>query len=164
MAAVASQENPETTRDDLSIEKGDESKEDGRKKDIFAKKKKKTKKASKVADVNPDEMAEEKVKKEKTMDEIDEEAGAELGIQMAMPTRTDMWGYSASMKLWRVKKTLFPIVKAYRNRYNAYKLASGASPRQKTLKTKKKYVVSSFSSIFADGSWINFVGTLYSEK
>ena len=62
------------------------------KKDIFSKRRKKVKKASVVkSEENPDEDGPKKVIKEKTIDEKDEEAGQELGIQVAMPSKSDVW-------------------------------------------------------------------------
>ena len=51
---------------------------------------------------------------------------------------TQMWKYSASVQVWKLKRAVFPALRAYTNHSNARKLASGAAPFQKTLGTKKK--------------------------
>ena len=80
-AALEAKANPETTE-----EKEDDA-EGGGKRDIFAKKAPKAKKAAKVkVQVDVEEEAEKVVMKEKTQEELDDEAGQALGIQMAMPT------------------------------------------------------------------------------
>lgn len=72
-------------------EKGDDvSATSSQKRDIFAKKKK-AKKAAKVKVVDEEEEEERKKKlQQKSQDELDEEAGMALGVQMSLPTRYDV--------------------------------------------------------------------------
>lgn len=91
LAAAAAQEaatkQPETTEE--GEQKDDEAVKGG-KRDIFAKKAPRAKKAARVK-VQVDEDEENKVvKREKNQEELDEEAGLALGIQMAMPTRYEV--------------------------------------------------------------------------